>query len=91
VAYGVPNYAGSPPDRAVVDPVSCRFWVRNDSVLTTTRGSLVRSTTQFVQAMRAASKHQGLSLMGLGRRGRWAWAGGGDLRSTCPRSLDELA
>jgi signal transduction histidine kinase len=45
--------------------------VRNDSVLTTTRGSLLRSTTQFVQAMR---QRAGINIDGLGQ-------GGGDLRS----------
>jgi hypothetical protein len=48
VAYGVLNCATSPTDHAMVDPGSYRFWVRNDSVLTTTCGSLLRSTTQFV-------------------------------------------
>ena len=60
VAYGVLNCADSPTDHAMVDPGSYRFWVRNDSVLTTTCGSLLRSTTQFVRELpEAMSKHQG--------------------------------
>src|ERR1700687_2642819 len=46
VAYGVLNCATSPTDHAMVDPGSYRFWVRNDSVLTTTCGSPLRSNTQ---------------------------------------------
>jgi hypothetical protein len=57
VAYGVLNCATSPTDHAMVDPGSYRFWVRNDSVLTTTCGSLLRSTTQFLR--RVARGHAG--------------------------------
>src|SRR6202040_850896 len=56
VAYGVLNCATSPTDHAMVDPGSYRFWVRNDSVLTTTCGLLLRSTTQFVRELPEASR-----------------------------------
>jgi hypothetical protein len=58
VAYGVLNCATSPTDHAMVDPGSYRFWVRNDSVLTTTGGSLLRSTTQFVRELPEAMRQR---------------------------------
>src|SRR6516162_751413 len=58
-------------------------WVRNDSVLASTREPTVRPVSPGVAQGHAAAKHQGLSLM--------VWAGGAvELRSTSPRSLDEL-
>ena len=39
-------------------PGAYRFWVRNDSVLTTTCGSLLRSTTQFVRELPEAMRQR---------------------------------
>src|ERR1700681_2584328 len=58
VAYGVLNCATSATDHAKVDPGSYRFWVRNDSVLTTTCGSPLRSTTQFVRELLEAMRQR---------------------------------
>jgi hypothetical protein len=89
VAYSVPNLAQLRP-LIVGWSTLCRAdWARNDSVRTTMQcppATPLRPSFsgELPGAMRAASKHQGLSLMGLGRKG-------GDLRSTSPRSLDDLA
>jgi hypothetical protein len=56
--------------RACVVPIA--DWVRNDPVLTT-RGWLLRHYDPVSPGARghaAASEHQGVSLMGLGKRGR---------------------
>jgi hypothetical protein len=64
--------ASSSTDRAVVEPVSCRL-VRNDPVLTT-RGWLLRHYDSVspgaARGHAAASEHEGVSLMDLGKRGR---------------------
>jgi hypothetical protein len=77
VAYSVPNLAQLRP-LIVGWSTLCRAdWARNDSVRTTMQcppATPLRPSFsgELPEAMRAASKHQGLSLMGLGRRGRFA-------------------